>query len=236
MEHNINFAEDILYLLNKQQQDDFIRSINNERGTLPSAVLFYDAQINLLREMRCDGFDASILSFDSTLNMTKGLYVITCVFKACSNPVTQKDGRGAFHVGTSVFAWQLVSIQLFCSAFGRSCPTLTWVTPFSDTMMTQRSAKSLGWHFRIHTCWLAHDIWRKMWNAIFAMQLRHARAWTNDDETSYLQYSVQTGYQELPMWLNSILKWVQFLFVHCLLTAVNLTFLTSACFICSFSY
>lgn len=43
--------------------------------------MFYDAQINFLRQMCCDGLDSSLLPINSTFNMTKGLYLTTCVFK-----------------------------------------------------------------------------------------------------------------------------------------------------------
>lgn len=80
-QYQVNFADGILQALNLLQTDDFVKSVVSNKGTPPTIILYLTSQIEYIRQLCCDRPNGSILTFDTTFNMTKGLYVTTSVFK-----------------------------------------------------------------------------------------------------------------------------------------------------------
>jgi hypothetical protein len=91
MSQNNNFADGILQAMNMLQTDDFVQSIVTDKNTTPSIILYLKQQIDFIRQLCFSRPHGSVLAFDTTFNLTKGLYATVSVFK---NPCLLRKTTG----------------------------------------------------------------------------------------------------------------------------------------------
>ena len=84
--------------MNILQTDDFVQSVVMDKNTTPSIILYRKNQIDFIRQLCFSRPDGSVLAFNTTFNLTKGLYATVSVFK---NPclVRRKTGDVPVFIG-----------------------------------------------------------------------------------------------------------------------------------------
>jgi hypothetical protein len=76
-----NFADEIMVALNMVRTDDFVQCIIAVKERTPQIVLYYPSQIELIKNFCCNRARGSVLTLDTTFNLSKDFYVTTTVLK-----------------------------------------------------------------------------------------------------------------------------------------------------------
>jgi hypothetical protein len=76
-----NFADEMITVLNMVRTDDFVQRVIGDKGTTPQVILHFEAQMDMIASFCCDLQNGSVLTFDTTFNLSPNVYVTTCVLK-----------------------------------------------------------------------------------------------------------------------------------------------------------
>jgi hypothetical protein len=94
----VNFADGILQAMSMLHTDDFVQCVVSDKAASPTVMLYLSRQVELIKQLCFGGTQGSVLCFDTTFNLTKGLYVTVSAFK---NPclVRKKTGEEPIFIG-----------------------------------------------------------------------------------------------------------------------------------------
>jgi hypothetical protein len=91
-QNGANFADGFITVLNMLQTDSFVQSVVADRNETPNVILYSPCQLDQIRKFCFDRREGSVLTFDSTFNVTKGMYVTSSVYRNLSL-LRRKSGK-----------------------------------------------------------------------------------------------------------------------------------------------
>lgn len=89
--HCANLADGVINVMNMLQTDDFVQSVVADKTATPSVILYNFRQLVDIQQFCFGHQTSSVLTFDSTFNVTKGMFVTTSVYK---NPCLLRTKSG----------------------------------------------------------------------------------------------------------------------------------------------